>query len=301
MDLRRDTARSSASFVCDLCSGSDAITYHDQVWRRVKRCRGCGLVFVDPMPTPEQKAEIERLGYEGEILPEVSDFFRNCHRDFHDDPVIESFRGGLRWIGAARPPGHLLDVGPGTGIFLHIARTEFGWEPTGIDLCVASAVKAKEEFDLDLDVGDFVAHPWPAESFDAVTMLDVLEHSIAPSAALARAFELLKPGGVLYIAVPNQRCLLTVILDRWIQAGLPLHGYFLERLYVAPHEYYFSPGTLRRYLQKTGFTGITMRSDNVYLGRYRMPLWMRIPMEVVLRSGNALGMGAKILALARKP
>jgi 2-polyprenyl-3-methyl-5-hydroxy-6-metoxy-1,4-benzoquinol methylase len=287
--------------VCNLCGSRAIAVYHDQGWRRVVRCRDCGLIFVDPMPTPDEKAEIERRAYEGELLPEVADFFRNCHRDFQDDPVIEAFRHGLRWMGSARAPGRLLDVGPGTGIFLYIARSEFGWEPSGVDICPESAVKAKEEFDIDLEVGDFDTYAWPRESFDAVTMLDMLEHTTDPSASLARAFELLKPGGVLYVVVPNQRCLLTLILDKWIQAHGPMREYFLERLYVAPHEFYFCPRTLRRFLEKTGFQVADVRTGNVYLGRYRLPLWMRIPMEIVLQTGNFFGMGAKVLALARKP
>ncbi len=287
--------------ICNLCGSGDIATYHDQGWRRVVECRRCGLVFVDPMPTFEQKAEIERLAYEGELLPEVSDFFRNCHRDFQDDPVIESFRTGLRSLGSIRTPGRLLDVGPGTGIFLYLASKEFGWQPSGVDICKESAVKAKEEFDIELEVGDFNTFPWPPASFDAITMLDVLEHTTDPLGSLRRAYDLLEPGGALYVVVPNQHCLLTVILDRWIQLRGPMHAYFLERLYVSPHEYYFFPRTLRALLEKAGFEVTDMRTGNVYLGRYRLPLWMRIPMEIVLQTGNLFGMGAKIMALARKP
>ncbi|MFN2427788.1 MAG: methyltransferase domain-containing protein, partial [Candidatus Binatia bacterium] len=287
--------------MCNLCGSSDIALYHEQGWRRVVLCRRCGLVFVDPMPTPEQKADIERLAYEGDLLPEVADFFRNCHRNFRSDPVIESFRDGLRGLGELRKPGRLLDVGPGTGIFLYLAQSEFGWTPHGVDICAESAVKAKEEFDIDLEVGDFDTYPWPPASFDAVTMLDVLEHTTNPMASLRRAFDLLQPGGCLYVVVPNQHCLLTVILDRWIQMRGPMRNYFLERLYVSPHEYYFCPRTLRTYLEKAGFEVAGLRTDNVYLGRYRLPLWMRIPMEIVLKTGTLFGMGAKISAFARKP
>lgn len=253
------------------------------------------------MPTPAQKAEIERQAYAGEVLAETADFFRNCNRDFHDDPVIEAFREGLRGVGRLRRPGRMLDVGPGTGIFLHLARTEFGWNPNGVDICEESATKAREEFGLELVVGDFATWPWEPASFDAVTMLDVLEHTIDPAAALGRAFDLLKPGGVLYVVVPNQHCLMTQVLDRWIRAGGPMRSFFLERLYVSPHVYYFGPRTLRRYLQQAGFDVASVRTGNVYLGRYRLPLWMRLPMEAMLLLGQVMGMGAKLEALAVKP
>lgn len=286
---------------CNLCGSRDAETWHDQGWRRVVRCRRCSLVFVDPLPTPEEKAETERLAYEGEILPEVADFFRNCNRDFHDDPVIDAFRDGLASLTALRSPGRLLDVGPGTGIFLHLARSEFGWTPHGVDVCEECVTKARDEFDLELEHGSFESWPWEAGSFDAVSMLDMLEHTVDPSASLARAFELLAPGGALLVVVPNQRCLLTVLLDTWIRLGGPFGSYFLDRLYVSPHVFYFSPPTLKAMLEKAGFRLIDLRSGNVYLGRYRLPLWMRVPMEIVLQVGNLFGMGAKLTALAVKP
>jgi len=286
---------------CSLCAGTRIHVYHDQEYRRVVECVRCRHMFVDPMPSPQEKAEIERLGYEGDLLPEVADFFRNCHRDFKEDAVIRSFRNALVWMGMHRTPGRMLDVGPGTGIFLYLASSEFGWQPHGVDICSKSADKAREEFGISLEIGDFDDYPWEAQTFDAVTMLDMLEHTVDPSASLARAYSLLRPGGVLYVAVPNQHCLMTIMLDSYIRTGLPGSSYFLERLYVAPHVHYFHPRTLRAFLEDAGFDVIGVRAGNVYLGRYRLPLWMRIPMEIVLQTGRVLGMGAKILALARKP
>lgn len=293
-----------ASPPCPLCGGDQPALYHDQGYRRVLRCRRCRFVFTDPLPTRERKVEIEREAYRGELLPEVADFFRNCHRDFTDDPVIRGFRSALDWIaahGSVEQPadGTLLDVGPGTGIFLRLAR-ERGWKPFGIDVCPESAEKAATEFDIAVDVGDFETFPYARASFDAVTMLDVLEHTVDPLAVLRRAREVLRPGGLIYVAVPNQRCLMTAILDRWIRAGLPGRSFFLKRLYVEPHLYYFCPRTLTRMLEAAGFEMVGLRGGNVYLGRYRLPWLMRLPMEIVLQLGSLVGMSAKIHALARR-
>lgn len=291
---------------CPLCNARDVGVYHDQGYRRVVRCGSCRFTFTDPLPTREHKIELERQAYRGELLPEVADFFRNCHRDFRDDPVIRGFRDALDWIaanvtgGTRAKPGKLLDVGPGTGIFLHLSRGK-GWEPFGIDVCPESAEKAKTEFDIRVDVGDFERFAYGAESFDAVTMLDVLEHTVDPLGFLRRAYEVLRPGGVLYVAVPNQRCLMTVLLDRWIRAGLPGREFFMERLYVEPHVSYFCPQTLRAMLEKVGFEMAGIRGGNVYLGRYRLPWTMRLPMELVLQLGSLVGMSAKVHALARRP
>ncbi len=286
---------------CALCHGTDVSLYHYQAYRKVLKCRSCGLVFAHPIPTPEEKYQTERLAYEGELLPEAAEFFANCHRNFKEDAVIQQFREALDWIEDTCKPGRMLDVGPGTGIFLFLAK-ERGWIPLGIDICELSADKAKEEFEIKVDVGSFDTYPYEDGSFDCITMLDVVEHSRDPLAFLRRAFDLLRPGGVIYVAVPNQRSFLTVILDRWIRLGLPFGRYFLERLYVQPHVFYFNPTVLAAALEKAGFVlhgGV--RGGNVYLSRYRLPMWMRIPLEVVLQIGGLVGMSARIMAIGRKP
>lgn len=264
------------------------------------RCAGCRLIFVWPLPSEQEKSETERLAYDGELLPETAEFFRNCHRNFHEDPVIREFRRVLGEIATECRPGRILDVGPGTGVFLHLAR-QAAWEPHGIDLCPQSATKAASEFDIRVEVGDFLRFPYEPASFDCITMLDVLEHTLDPLAFLKHARELLRPGGVLYVAVPNQRCLLTVLLDRYIHLGGPGARWFLERLYVAPHVFYFNPQVLGSALERAGMEPLRLRGGNVYLGRYRLPLWMRAPLELVLGVSGLLGMSARLLAMARRP
>jgi len=285
---------------CNVCGSDRTYLYHDQGYRRLMRCRVCRMVFADPLPSRDEKHAVEHEAYEGDVLPEVADFFRNCHRNFREDPVIRGFRDSLAWMTRHRPAGRMLDVGPGTGIFVYLAQQGFGWKGRGIDVCEKSAVKAAEEFDVEVDVGDFETHTY-SERFDAITMLDVLEHTLDPTSFLRRAYDLLEPGGVLYVAVPNQRCFLTVLIDRWIRWGGPGRGWFLDRLYVRPHTFYFNPQALALVLRHVGFEIAGLTGGNVYLGRYRLKLWMRIPMEMVLRIGGLLGMSAKIHALARRP
>jgi len=289
-----------SELACGLCGSPRVFVYHEQALRKLLKCRDCRLVFVHPLPGADEKLEVERLAYEGELLPEAAEFFRNCHRDFKEDAVIGNFRNSLDWIAGLIPPGRMLDVGAGTGIFLHLAKEE-GWEPHGIDICPLSAEKAAAEFGIEVEVGEFASRPYEKESFDCITMLDVLEHSRRPAAFLARARDLLRPGGVLLVAVPNQRCLLTAILDRYIRRGGPFGRWFLDRLYVLPHLYYFNPGALTMALEAAGFEMAGVRGGNVYLGRYRLPWWMRLPLEVLLQAGSLLGMSARTLALARKP
>jgi len=286
---------------CSLCGANVYRLLHPMGWRRVLRCAECGLVRADPLPTLDEKREVETRGYlDDTSYPEWRDFFANCHRDFVEDPVIRAMRHHLVDLeGALGGPGTLLDIGAGTGILMHLAR-ERGWRPDGVDICPLTAEKAAKEFDLTIAVGPFEQHHFDGRRFDAATMLDVLEHMHDPLAALRRVRALLRPGGAVYIAVPNQRCLLTLIVDTYARAGGPKALGLLNRLYVPPHLHYFTPRTLRRIVSAAGFRIARMRHGSVYLGRYRMPLHMRIPLELVLAAGAIANMNARLGVLAIK-
>jgi ubiquinone/menaquinone biosynthesis C-methylase UbiE len=297
----RAVADAAAPVPCALCDGVRYRLIHDMGWRRILRCETCGLTRADPLPSLEDKLAIETQGYTDDTaFPEVRDFFKNCHRDYVDDPVIRTMRAQLRALaGALGSPGTLLDIGAGTGVFMHLAR-EQGWEPSGVDICPLTAEKAAQEFGLRIAVGPFEQHDFEGRRFDAVTMLDVLEHVRDPLATLRRVHALLRPGGAVYIAVPNQRCLLTALVDAYARAGGPGADKLLLRLYVEPHLYYFTPTTIRRLLAAAGFRLHTLRQGSVYLGRYRLSPLLRIPLEMILAAGAAVGMNARLGVLAVK-
>jgi len=131
-------------------------------------------------------------------------------------------------------------------------------------------------------------------------MLDVLEHVVDPLATLKRVHALLRPGGAVAIAVPNQGSLLTYLVGWYARLGGPAANAMLFRLYVPPHLYYFTPPTLRRVVEAAGFRVVELRQGSVYLGRYRMSLAMRIPLELVLAAGAAIGMNARLGLVAVK-
>jgi len=282
-----------SSFPCALCGATQYRLMHDMRWRRVLRCAGCGLIRADPFPTLQEKVAIETLGYTDETAyPEV--------RDFVDDPVIRGMRAHLGDLEAALgAPGTLLDIGAGTGIFMHLAR-ERGWQPSGVDICPLTAEKAEREFGVRIAVQPFEQYGLDGRQFDAVTMLDVLEHVLDPVATLRRAHALLRPGGALYVAVPNQRSLLTAVVDAYARAGGPAADKLLLRLYVAPHLHYFTPKTLPRAIETAGFRVHSLHQGKVYLGRYRLALPLRIPLELILAAGAVVGMNARLGVLAIK-
>lgn len=95
----------------------------------------------------------------------------------------------------------LLDVGCGAGRFLTDAR-EAGWEVTGVDFDPVAVDNARKR-GLDVHLGGLEQFAHEHDIFDAITMSHVIEHMHDPREAVARVFELLKPGGAAYIETPN--------------------------------------------------------------------------------------------------
>ena len=290
------------SVACALCTSTSYRQVVDMGWRRILRCADCGLVRADPLPNPEEKLRSETYDYESDAAcPEVQELFKNYHRDYVEDPIIRRMRDHLVDLEAAvGGPGTLLDVGAATGIFMHLAR-ERGWQPTGVELCAERAAEASKEFDLSILTGSFTELSFDQQSFDAISMLDVLEHTTDPLAMARRAHALLRPGGALFIAVPNQQCLLTVLVNAYARLGGPAAATkLLPRLYVPIHLHYFTPHTLTRLATTAGFRLARLRHAPVYLGRYQMPLWMKLPLKTILGVGAALQMNARIEIVATK-
>jgi SAM-dependent methyltransferase len=102
-----------------------------------------------------------------------------------------------------RPKGRsrLLDIGCGNGDFLARMRA-LSWEVHGVEPDPAAAAAARAA-GLDVATGTLADVTWPDGSFDAVTMSSVIEHLHDPGAALASAFRLLAPGGMLHLVTPN--------------------------------------------------------------------------------------------------
>jgi 2-polyprenyl-3-methyl-5-hydroxy-6-metoxy-1,4-benzoquinol methylase len=112
----------------------------------------------------------------------------------------------------------LLDVGCGTGQFVSLCG-QYGWAAAGTDVSNLAISICRErrtgEFLHFSDVTDLVRH-FEAESFDAVTLWEVIEHVMEPLEYLEILVRLLKPKGKLFISTPNVDSLYSKILgNKW--------------------------------------------------------------------------------------
>ena len=97
----------------------------------------------------------------------------------------------------------VLDVGCGTGNFLHAAATSKGATATGIELNGDSACMARNR-GLNV-VGDLIEEHARVRTgfYDVVCAFQVLEHIAVPGPFIAGCLQALKPGGLFIVGVPN--------------------------------------------------------------------------------------------------
>ncbi|MEW6268070.1 MAG: class I SAM-dependent methyltransferase [Thermodesulfobacteriota bacterium] len=280
---------------CLVCGAAEARPLHGRTSALV-RCR-CGLVFVDPLPSGEEIAAREDDAFHGGLRDETAEMFTAYYRDFPDDPVVRGFRATVAHLHTLTGGGKLVDVGIGTGLLLHLAG-EAGFAPLGVEISPGAADKAREEFGVEVRVGDFMTVD-VGEPPAAITMADVLEHTRDPRAFLTRAFDMLRPGGALFVAVPNHRSTLFWAAD--LLARIPPLAPMAGRLYVPNHYYYFTPATLARLVEEVGFRVQRTRGESPYLGRYNFSLPVRLGLATLIALGRATGLEARVELYAVKP
>jgi SAM-dependent methyltransferase len=135
----------------------------------------------------------------------------------------------------------VMDVGAAGGSFLAMAKKR-GYEPIGCEPSTWMCEFAKSHYGLTLHPGTIFDVPAKDGSVDLLSLWDVLEHTPDPTAVLRRAHQLLSPGGVLAISVPDYASGAAKILgSRWP---------FL----LTVHLYYFEPKTMKDLLARCGFT-----------------------------------------------
>jgi 2-polyprenyl-3-methyl-5-hydroxy-6-metoxy-1,4-benzoquinol methylase len=130
-------------------------------------CNGCGFIFLSPRPDPKKGQDYFNKAYSGHEDFSDHEYYRD-----HDKKLYQS-RLKIEAIEKLKPTGKkLLDVGAGQGHFMKEA-IERGWDVVGTELSVEARESAKKLFKIDLKESFSDYGP---ETFDVITLWDVLEH-----------------------------------------------------------------------------------------------------------------------------
>ena len=120
--------------------------------------------------------------------------------------------------------GSILDLGCGTGAFLNVMKNK-GWQVTGIEPDENARRLANTLYGLNI-VEPTALNNLQDASFDAITLWHVLEHVHQLHDYVEHLKRLLKPGGKIFIAVPNYQSRDSGIYrSHWAAYDVPRHLY----------------------------------------------------------------------------
>jgi SAM-dependent methyltransferase len=209
---------------------------------KVVRCLVCGHAWV-ARPVAEEDL---MSAYEG-AADEVS--------VREEEGQVATADRALRLIEKLAAPGRAVDLGCWTGSFLVAAKNR-GWDGVGIEPSQWGSERARQR-GIEVLNRDLFENGLEPGAYRLVVLCDVIEHVTNPRAALAAIRNLLEPGGVVYMTLPNAGSAVARVLGRRWWSVLPMH---LQ---------YFTPRSLRLALELEDFQVRTMRSHaKVFSMRY---------------------------------
>jgi len=231
--------------VCPLCL-SDKIHLHLQCTDHfiskevfvIYKCSGCDFEFTQDYPEENAIGEY----YESEEYISHSDTskgFSNKVYRFARNAMLRKKRGIIRDVTGLKS-GRLLDIGSGTGHFANTMK-ETGWKVKGIEINDKAREFSIARFGLEIiDPGQISS--LEANGFDCITLWHVLEHFHDPYKYASDILQLLKPGGLCLIALPNSDSYdAKYYKEFWAAYDLPRHLW------------HFNPSTFTVFSEKTGF------------------------------------------------
>ncbi len=305
---------------CCLCGSTRYGSYMRNVYALgdrtldLVRCAGCGLVRVEPTPAAE---EVRGLYTESYFDRDFSCGVRKGTYLESEAMRVEEYREVLSVIRSYRPFGRLLEVGCAAGSFLNYAKRS-GYQVQGVDISAWAADMAREQFQVQVQVGRLVEAGFPDESFDVIFFGDLLEHEPEPVELVREATRVLRPGGLIAIKTPTYvnsfyfrlarhvpRFLLRTFFDvRLLQAMKLAH----EGPNMPPyHLFEYSHRNLEMLCQKVGLRVLGHQTSLLvpeFLDSWNAPLWDRVVfsgframkavvMKLNLPAGHVLVLAAK--------
>jgi SAM-dependent methyltransferase len=247
----------NAPIQCRVCARDDTV-FLSRVYNEhsgtseldVFICRFCGSVFIGNAITTEELAvaygDLDEESYYAEIAETTQKKFELSAREL------------AQLIPAT---AHVLDLGAGNGGFLRTLheigfRNLYAHELPSHDLSVLRDVALECYADSDY-------RTVPDNAFDAVTMLDVLEHVPDPAATIGACSRVLKPHGVLYLHTPCVSRLDRLMhgVQRWPKVGKLGRIWQRGRTSIF-HLQNYTPLALRELLERTGMELVRLEVRN---------------------------------------
>jgi len=284
---------------CLICDSRDHLIIHRLNGWNMLKCRNCTLVYVDPLPSAEQLSTAAEDAHSGASAVEVKTYHRIRRLDNANDPVIKSCNDTLMMIELATTGRTLLDIGCGEGTFAAVANKR-GWKVQALDTSITATKIARDTYYLNTINCTFPCNNLlDGQKFDAIVMLDILEHIPNPVEAVAAAGKLLREGGVLYVNSPNHRSLLCWTIDLLGKLRIPAIQALLNSYYNPAHVTVFNPNSLSQLMIKCNLHPLSSGKNSPILDRLNLSLILRLCVQILIQISKFFRVESRVWILAR--
>lgn len=257
----------------------------------------CGIKYIDPSLDEQGQIAIYQ---DSDSLTAINAALEQYYDYETLDPksrTTKDYTAALAAVAALVTGRDLCEIGCGAGGFLAHAKAH-GWNVLGIDSSSdnVSKTRSKGVEALPTNIFEFSTERF----FNVVVLWDVLEHPQAPGKLLDRCRELLKPGGVLLIAIPYDPNIISSLARFFYGASFgKIQGPALK-WYVVEHTSYFSRKGLTGLLARSGFSLLRSWKTETDLARYRFEASTRLILAALFFLARIFGLKNRMIAIARR-
>lgn len=243
---------------CPVCNSIEFMPFLECIDYTVSRetfqiteCKSCGFKFTNPRPREEELGNY----YKSEAYISHSNTSKGFINSTYQIVRKYTLLKKLQLISRYYKTGNILDIGCGTGEFLRIFK-DAKWNTFGIEPDQDARRKAIENHELNVKEEASISS-LRDEEFDVISMWHVLEHVPRLNERIEDLKRLVKPNGMIVIAVPNLSSLdAKIYKEHWAAYDLPRHLY------------HFSPSDIETLFKNHGlkvFKILPMIFDSFYV------------------------------------
>ena len=188
--------------------------------------------------------------------------------------------------------GKMLEVGCGRGELL-LGAMNRGWSVYGIEMTEDFAEVARSK-GIDIEHSSVEQSKSLDQTYDVILLAAILEHLYDPIATLNKVHAALRPGGLVFIDVPNERSLTMRIGNCYMRLRGTDWTVNLSPTFSPFHVVGFSPKSLAAVLNSTGFRVLHLDverwNNSLPEGRGLIDKVERLGLNAIQKVGSVINM-----------
>jgi 2-polyprenyl-3-methyl-5-hydroxy-6-metoxy-1,4-benzoquinol methylase len=215
---------------------------------RLLECSRCDTLYASPVPAREELA----------TAYEAAAFDSGVEARY----ASQTYGRLLADIQGSLPDTHgALDIGTGDGAFLQELLAAGFSRVAGVEPSSAPIAAADPSVRPLITQGMFQSAAYEPRSFSLITCFQTMEHLDDPVQMCRSAFELLKPGGALFLIGHDRRALSAKLMGR------------KSPIFDIEHLQLFSHQSARYMMERAGYSAVRV---DTFVNRYPLRYWFKL-------------------------